>query len=687
MTTAEATLQAGFARPSRALVGLIFVALVVVLSVVFAGQWTLPHDDDAATFERFNGIRTWIDENRNTNPILVIFVTGVRTLINALYGLLLAGLQGLTWPGVTAVGAALGFAAGGWRLAALMVGGFLSFGILGLWDRSIETLALTAAAVLLALAVGIPLGILAGRSPRVLRAIQPVLDVLQIMPTFAYLAPIALFFLIGPASAAVATIIYAIAPAIRITALGIGGVSPATVEAATSLGSTKRQVLTKVQLPMARRTIILGINQTIMMALSMVVITALVDSPGLGKNILHALQQNDVGLAFDAGLAIVIMAVMLDRLTTAASDRAEPGSGRSRPRIRAVRTRFGGPVLEPGGATSEVSGPSRAPSVPSWLGRAALIGVPLAAILAGVATAAATFPDDPRFSFRAPLNDAVDWISLNLYDVTDTLKNVVTSVLINPIEGFLTNSPWWLIVVLVVGLALLISGRRPALLAAICLLAIIGIEIWEHSMATLAQVLVAIVLTLGIGLLLGIASARSNRFSRVLRPILDGAQTMPAFVYLLPAVALFGPTRFTAIFAALIYAVPPVIRLVEVGLRSVPATPREAAISAGATRGQVLYKVELPLARPALLVAANQGIIMVLAMVVVGGLVGGGALGYDVIAGFAKFRDFGEGLAAGIAIVLLGITLDRITQGAGAQRRRNLVGGVGGTGPIRFRSL
>jgi glycine betaine/proline transport system permease protein len=140
-------------------------------------------------------------------------------------------------------------------------------------------------------------------------------------------------------------------------------------------------------------------------------------------------------------------------------------------------------------------------------------------------------------------------------------------------------------------------------------------------------------------------------------------------------VALFGPTRFTGIIAALIYAVPPVIRLVEIGVRTVPATVREAAVAAGATSGQLLAKVELPLARPALLVAANQGIILVLAMVVVGGLVGAGALGYDVVAGFARRDFFGEGLAAGIAIVALGIMLDRITQGAGRQSRERVLPG------------
>jgi glycine betaine/proline transport system permease protein len=193
-------------------------------------------------------------------------------------------------------------------------------------------------------------------------------------------------------------------------------------------------------------------------------------------------------------------------------------------------------------------------------------------------------------------------------------------------------------------------------------------------------VLVAIALTLGLGLVIGIAAARSNRFSRALRPILDGAQTMPAYVYLLPAVALFLPTRFTAIIAALIYAVPPVIRLVEIGLRTVPTAPREAAVSAGATRNQLLLKVELPLARPAVLVAANQGIIMVLAMVVVGGLVGGGGLGYDVVAGFARRDFFGEGLAAALAIVLLGLMLDRITQGAGYGQRRDILNKTGGPG-------
>jgi glycine betaine/proline transport system permease protein len=401
------------------------------------------------------------------------------------------------------------------------------------------------------------------------------------------------------------------------------------------------QVLRKVQLPMAGRIIVLGINQTMMMALAMVVITALVDAPGLGKNIIRALQQNDVGAAFDAGLAIVIMAIVLDRLTTEAGRRVDPVNRALQP--------------DPAGRTR----------------RFAMIGlaVSVTAVVVGtVVLRGASFPDDVEFTFRRPVNDIVDWLSLNLFVVTDAIKNGVTFGVINPLQTVLTSAPWWLVVFAIGWIALLTGGRRPMIIAVLSLLAIVGLELWQHSMETLAAVLVATVLTLAIGLVFGIWSARSDRFATFLRPVLDAAQTMPAFVYLLPAVALFGPTRFTAIVAALIYAVPPVIRLVEMGIRSVPATVVEAATAAGSTPRQLLWKVQLPMARPALLLAANQGIILVLAMVVVGGLVGAGALGYDVVAGFARRDFFGEGLAAGIAIVLLGVMLDRITSGAGMRR-------------------
>ena len=240
--------------------------------------------------------------------------------------------------------------------------------------------------------------------------------------------------------------------------------------------------------------------------------------------------------------------------------------------------------------------------------------------------------------------------------------------ILNPLETVLTAAPWWLVVTSIALVAWAISGRRAAIVATACLVMIILVGLWAHSMATLANVIVGTILTLAIGLVFGVLTARYDRFRIFLRPILDAAQTLPAFVYLIPALALFNPGRFTAIVAAVIYALPPVIRLVEVGIRSVPDTVIEAATASGATERQLLWKVRLPMSRGALLLAANQGIVMVLSMVVIGALVGAGALGNDVLIGFAQGVHFGKGLAAGLAMVLLGILLDRITQGAGGRR-------------------
>lgn len=611
--------------------------MLTVGYLALRGQQVLPHDSDAAVFRSLNAARDWVDANRNSDPVFTFVVNylryGVALLVTALQGLL--GWLGAA--GVITLAVVTGAVLAGWRMALFAGAGFVSFGLLGLWQESLDTLALTLAAVLLAVAIGVPLGILAAQVRVVRTVLSPVLDVMQIMPTFAYLAPMTLLFLIGAPSATLATLIYAIPPAIRITALGIAQVDRNAVQAATSLGSSRWQLLRKVRLPLARPTIILAVNQTLMMALSMVVITALIDAPGLGQPIMRSLERVNVGAAFDAGLAIVIMAVVLDRLTTGAARRAGTGPVERTPAVGRRRLR-----------------------------RPALLAAAVAPVVAALAVPGdGGFPEAVRFSFAPAVNSAVAWIELELYPVTDALKNVVTAGLVNPLQAVLTSAPWWLLLAAVGLLGGLVSGARAAVVAGAALTAIAGLGLWQHAMETLATVLVAAALTIVIGLWIGVTAARRPRFATVARPMLDAAQTLPSFVYLLPAVALFGASRFTAVVAAVIYAVPPVARLVEGGVRAVPATVVEAATSAGATARQLLWWVQLPIARRDLLLAANQGIVMVLAMVVVGGLVGAGALGYDVVAGFSQRSDFGQGLAAGACIVLLGVALDRLTQGAG----------------------
>jgi glycine betaine/proline transport system permease protein len=395
-------------------------------------------------------------------------------------------------------------------------------------------------------------------------------------------------------------------------------------------------------LPLARRVIALAVNQTIMLALGMVVITVLIDAPGLGVPIYRALSGGRVGTAFEAGIAVVILAIVLDRLTERLSVQAETNANAIVDRAAARRA------------------------------RRIQLGIGAAIAIVTVAISLQTDPSFPSaiaVSLAGGVNDAVDWIKDNLTPITDAIRTAFTVGLLNPFQGVLTSSPWWLVAGFAVALGWIVSGIRPAIVGGVSLIAVALLGLWEDSMVTLASVLVAILASLVIGLVLGILAARSRWFSTLLRPILDFFQTMPSFVYLLPAVALFGATRFTGIFAALIYAAPPVIRLVEAGLRAVPPTLIEAGTAAGATERQLLTKVRLPASAPALLLAINQGIVMVLAMVVVGALVGAGALGYDVIAGFAQSEDYGKGLAAAISIVLLGVMLDRITQGAGNRPR------------------
>ena len=604
-----------------------------------------------------NGVSDSIGAGRNSNPLFVYGVNELRLVIDTVVSFvqdLIARPSGgrpvpqVGWLGVVATAGVLAWAVGNARVALLTVGGLLLLGLQGLWVESMDTLALTLSAVALCLLIGIPLGLWAGLSNRVYRLTMPVLDFLQTMPSFVYLAPLTLFFLIGPASAVVATVLYAVPPVVRLTAHGVRGVPESVLEATTSLGSTGAQTLRKVLLPMSKRTIVLGINQTIMAALSMVTIAALIDAPGLGKTVIKALETLDVGVAFNAGLAIVVLAIVLDRVTAAASERAEVTSRR------------------------------RAGRASPWRRPALLAGAVLA--LAAVLVSrtylwAATFPTSVVAGGRTldigvgstiarAADSTTGWVQDHLSGLTNGFKDLVTVRLLNPFESLLTGSPWWLTVAVLVTLAALAGGRSAAVTTAVGLALLVGTGLWFDAMTTLASTVLATLVVLALGVVIGVWMGRSNRVDRAVRPVLDAGQTMPAFVYLVPFLALFAASRFTAIMAAIVYAAPVAIKIVADGIRAVSVSTVEAATALGSTTWQVITKVQLPMARRSLTLAANQGVVYVLSMVVVGGLVGAGALGYDVVAGFSQGQLYGKGLAAGLAIVLLGTMLDRVTQAA-----------------------
>ena len=558
----------------------------------------------------------------------------------------------MTWAGTTIAGVALVLRFGGLRAALITLSAFATFALSGLWEESMETLALMLAAVGLSLLVGIPLGILAGRSDRFRRAITPLLDAMQIVPAFAYLMPVVILFSIGPAAAVVSTMIYAIPPAIRITALGIRGVPVNTVEAATSMGATRRQLLRKVQLPLARRMILLGVSQTILFALSMVVIAGLIGGGGLGAVVTSGLYSNPA-LAILAGLVIVVMAMALDRSFEAIAERTDPAlrhldekKKRGQTLVLAAAIALGVVVSKALGVAAaypdEAGSPPRTVTLEEWL--LAKIQVVLEYV-----------------------QDPTTWV----FAVTERVGIFILQELLLPLQQFLVEAPWPTTVVGLTAIAFVVSGLRPAL-TTLAMLSLIGLMgVWALAMDTLSQVLVATAIAVVIGVVLGVLAAESNRFSKAMRPVNDLLQTLPQLVYIIPFIYLMPVSIVPGIVAGVLYAFPVTLRLVERGVRDVAPTSVEAASAFGASRRQVLMKVKLPLAGDAVMLGINQAIIMVLAVVVIAGLVGSGGLGYEVAQGLVRGQ-FGQGVIASVAILALGIALDRVTQGTRQARKEGI---------------
>ncbi|MEV7865225.1 ABC transporter permease subunit [Streptomyces sp. NPDC088124] len=619
----------------------VFAAVLVPLALT---RWPGTVWPEALTVDLsgpLGGASDWIIDNRDSHPLFLYFLGHVSNAVvfsvRAVYLLLLA----MGWAGVTAAAGLIAWRVAGGRLALTTAGSVALCGVLGMWVPTMQTLALMVVAVAASVVVGGLLGLAAGLSDRLHRALRPVFDTMQVLPAFAYLLPVVLIFGIGVPAAVLATVVYAAPPMARLTALGLRGADPGVMEAVTSLGATPGQRLLTARLPLARKQLLLGLNQTIMMALSMAVIASVIGAGGLGDRVYQALASVDVGAALAAGLPIVLLAVVLDRTTAAA------GSGLDRP----------------SGTPSAVAARFRT----GWRGWAVAAGAAALVALAGRLLDRLDWPAGWTLAIAGPVNSAVDWMTAHLYSGVPVVGGTAdwagrfTTWVLDPLRGGLQGLPWWALLLIVAGLALLIGTWRTALTAVLALAAIGVLGVWKPSLDTLSQVLAAVAVTLVIGFATGIAAARSARFEALLRPVLDVFQTLPQFVYLIPVVALFGVGRAPAVAAAVVYALPAVVRITTQGLRQVDPAALESARSLGATGGQQLRQVQLPLAGPALRLALNQGVVLVLAVVIIGGLVGGGALGYDVVFGLAQ-GDLATGLVAGAAIVCLGLMLDRVTQ-------------------------
>ncbi|MEV0320163.1 ABC transporter permease [Streptomyces sp. NPDC050658] len=624
----------------RAVGKLLLLAVAAAILVPIANaKWASGAWPDALTVDLaapLGDVYTWIVDHRDSHPLFIYFFghisNGIVAAVRAVYLVLLAG----GWAGVVAGAALVAWRVAGVRLAALTAASFALCGLLGMWVPTMQTLALMVVAVAASVVVGMLLGLAAGLSDRLFRVLRPVLDTMQVLPAFSYLLPVAMVFGIGVPAALIATVIYAAPPMARLTALGLRGADSGVMEAVTSLGTTARQRLFSARLPLARKELLLGLNQTIMMALSMAVIASVIGGAGLGDRVYQALGSVDVGAALAGGLPIVLLAVVLDRVTGAAGERLS--------------------------AQTDDSSALR-----GWRGWSLAAVATVAVALAARFADRVDWPTDWVVNIAPPVNTAKDWMVDHLYTgipvvggTADWAAHFTTGVL-DPVRDGLQWMPWWSLLLVVATLAWLIGTWKTALTAVLAMGGIGVLGVWDKSLDTLSQVIAAVAVTMVIGFAIGVAAARSSRIERLLRPVLDVLQTMPQFVYLIPVVGLFAIGRAPAAAAAIAYAVPAVIRITTQGLREVDPAAMESAKSLGATSWQQLRQVQLPLARPTLLLAVNQAVVLVLAVVVIGGMVGGGSLGYDVLFGIAQ-NDLGVGMVGGLAVVCLGLMLDRVTQ-------------------------
>ncbi len=551
-------------------------------------------------------------------------------------------LPSLPWVAIVAGAAILGHWAGGRGLAVFC--GFSAFylAIFGLWQDSMQTLSIVLVTVPLAAALGLGLGIWATRNARVERVLNSVFDVMQATPHMAYLGPVVILFGFGQVPAMLATFGFALPPMARCTILGLRTVPQDILEAGRMAGCTPRQLLWKVEIPAAEKTLMLGLNQVVMQTLAMVVIASLVGASGLGQKLLFSLQQLQIGKAVEQGVAITLIAIVLDRLTQ--------GYMRKVPQHTAPKD--------------------------SWMGRHPhltlfLLILAVSGAAAGPFQGLAVLPKEFTLSYGGPINDAVRWFSKSLFPYIKPVRDVLTIWLLLPLRNFYLWLPWPVMLGVLAAIGYYFSGWRLALLP-VCLFGFMMLAgFWEPLMLTIYLVTGATVLCVAIGIPIGIWAAHSPRVAHVTQGMCDTLQTFPSFIYLIPVIMLFQTSDVSNVIAMLAYATVPAIRFTYLGLLRVPAATMEAAVASGTTPWQKLRKVELPIAFPEILLGINQTIMMALAMVAITALIGSRDLGQEIYKALPG-ADTGRGLLAGLGIAFIGITADRLIGAWAAKRKREL---------------
>ncbi len=647
----------------------------------------------------------------------------------------------ISWSAVAAVATVIGYYLGGWRMALLAGGTFIWTALIGQWKLAMQTMSVISVAAPLAFLNGLTLGIIAWKYNWFDRAMRPVLSVLQTLPFFTYLLPAVIFFKVGPTAGAIATIIYAMPPMILMTTLGLQKVSPEVVEAGKMSGCNRWQMLRYVYLPAARTEILVGVNQVIMLCLAMVVLTAFIGMPGLGAKLLAMMNSFKLGRSFEIGVTIVLLAVTLDRLSKAwvvkqpeHFEKGTPWWKRHFYLVMAAAVFFGFLGLS-----------YLANRVPNYtLTEGANQGNLLQYLFSVIGDVHRTQDLSQGRQVDAAIKHFLDIDGVQA--TTEWLRWFLNVKVLIPFRNALLWVPTPAFILVIVGFAYWLAGRREAIIAAAFFSVVASTGWWDRSVITLYTVISAVVLATLIGLPLAIWTARGAAqplslrdgprpflvglvalaFKRipvllaallvsgfyhfftatetsapflspatpslyifgvtflllwlavrewprdkVMLTIVDTAQTFPSFIYLIPAIMLFGVNDVAVVFSILIFTLVPLTRYTVEGLREVPEEMTEAADMAGASRMQKLTSVQLPLALPTMAVGFNQAIMFAFFMVIIAAFIGTQDLGQELQRTLAG-TDLGKNFVLGICVSLMALTFDIVISKWASDRKSAL---------------
>ncbi|MCC0019170.1 MAG: ABC transporter permease subunit [Hoeflea sp.] len=550
----------------------------------------------------------------------------------------------LPWIAVIGLVMLLGHWLGGRSLALLAGACFLFLAVFGQWTSAMITLASILVAAPLGVIFGLLFGIAAWRWRWLERIIMPLLDLMQTIPVFAYLVPVLFLFGFGPTAAVIATLIFATPPMIRIAILSLRAVPGEIIDLGHMVGCTERQMTWRVMVPAARESLMVGMNQVIMLSLNMVIIASMIGAGGLGFDVLAALRRLDFGAGLEAGFAIVALAIAMDRLSQAAAEK--------------------------------LSAPSTENSASGFISRhpyliAGVALVVLTSALGYVVPAIRTYPEALQLSTGSFWSEVVAWINVNFFDSLEAIKNAMLLNVLIPFKRFLGGLPWLGVTALLGFAGFRLGGWRLALLTSCLPLFIAVTGQWEKAMITLYLCGISAVIASLIGIPIGIYSATRDRVWAWVQLAIDTLQTLPSFVYLMPAVMLFRVGDFTAMIAVVAFAVAPAIRYTALGIRKVDPKLIEAGRAMGCTEWQILTRIRLKLALPEILLGLNQTIMFALSMLVITALVGTRDLGQEVYIALTK-ADTGRGLVAGLSIAAIAIIADRLISAGAVHARRRL---------------